>query len=189
MLTASATTNWIVNGSTKAIYMFLQDTNAGSNPIIPPSVFRVAGYTANPAVAPVGAGCEQNLTVMTVNYAGTSKPPAAQTGYMGFLPGQNMLLQMYYQSLLETFRDDSEGGAETFDQWLQRGPLYCWRFERDSKNLSTQVQTKVTYDPVGAGLAWPTGGCKLYLIAEYTRAFLIRRDADDKVIEAKGLDI
>lgn len=66
----------------------------------------------------MGTGVEQNLTVLTVNYAGTTKPEAAQTGYMGFLPGQNMLLQMYYQSLLETFRDDSENCVETFDQWL-----------------------------------------------------------------------
>ena len=49
------------------------------------------------------------------------------------------------------------------DQWLQRGPLYCWRFERDAEDRSTEVQTNITY-------AVPfQSPCNLFLCAEYDR--------------------
>ena len=115
--------------------------------------------------------------------------PQSQWSKTGFLPGQNLLLQMYYQSLLETERDDDARGVETFDQWLQRGPLYCWRFERYSHNLATDVQTRVTYDPVGAGLVWPTdGGCNLFLVSEYRRQTEITRK-DDQITNVVSLNI
>ena len=125
---------------------------------------------------------------MQVTYAGMMKPKN-RYDKLGFLPGQNLLTQIYYQSLLESKRDDLIGGPETFDQWLQRGPLYCFRFDRDSKNLATDVQTYVTYDPVSAGLVWPPGGCNLYLVAEYTRETKITRNEEDRILQVDCLNI
>ena len=172
--------SWTVEGSTKNLYLFLQDVNAGTNPIIPPSVFRVSGVTANAGVAPTGTGVEQNLTAVQVSYAGTQKPQGTWA-HQGFIPGQNLLSQMYYNSLLEGGRDDLLGGPETFDQWLQRGPIYCFRFERDADNLASLVQTTVTFNPGNAGLTWPTSGANLFLVAEYTRETKITRQNDQIV--------
>ena len=85
---------------------------------------------------------------------------------------------MYYNSLLEGGRDDLLGGPETFDQ---RGPIYCFRFERDADNLASLVQTTVTFNPGNAGLTWPTSGANLFLVAEYTRETKITRQNDQIV--------
>ena len=80
------------------------------------------------------------------------------------------------------------GGVETMDQWLQRGPLFCFRFDRDSRALATVVQTQVTYDPTATdvGLTWPaSGGCNLFLVAEYYRSnMLVQKDGKLLSLEA-----
>ena len=75
-MTSSQNFQWTVPGSTRRLYMFLQDTSAGSNPIIPPSVFRVYGSTTAlaPTVLPVSTGEERNLTSLQVTYANITKP-------------------------------------------------------------------------------------------------------------------
>ena len=155
---------WTVPSTTRRLYMFLQDTSAGSNPIIPPSVFRVYGSTGTAANLPLAIGEEQNLTAIQVTYANITKP---QTRWdSSFSSTTNYLVQLYMQSLIETKLDDDVGGSETMDQWLQRGPLYCWSFERDSRDLSTEVQTQITYTMVNP-MVWQTAN--LFLCAEYTR--------------------
>jgi len=136
--------NWTVKPSTRAIYMFLQDSSAGSNPIIPPGVFRVYGTTADPAVLPAAIGEEQTINDLRITYANTTKPQWRLTSE--FTSSKNLLTQLYMQSLIETEMADSVGGVETMDQWLQRGPLYCWRFERDASDRSTEVQTDISFN-------------------------------------------
>jgi len=172
-----------VPGSTRALYMFLQDTSSGSNPIIPPSVFRVYGSTAVAGTLPVSTGEERNLTAIQVTYANITKP---QTRWdSSFLANGNYLVQLYMQSLIENHLDDDVGGAETMDQWLQRGPLYCWRFERDGDDHSTEVQTQVTYADV-APQVWQTAN--LFLCAEYTRATEITH-TNGQIVDVRALNI
>jgi hypothetical protein len=87
------------------------------------------------------------------------------------------------QSLIETKMEDDRGGAESMNQWLQRGPLYCWSFERDSRDLSTEVQTQVTYTPANA---WQTAN--LFLVAEYTRASEITSN-NGQIVSVRALNI
>jgi hypothetical protein len=137
-----------------------------------------------PTVLPVGTGVEQNLTTIQINYAGMIRPPSRPNS-MGFTSSSDLLVQMYLQSLWETRRGNESGGVETMDQWLQRGPLFCFRFDRDSRSLATTAQTTVTYDPTAAGKAWPTGGCNLFLVAEYYReTMLVQKDGNLLSLEA-----
>lgn len=172
--------NWTVKPSTRAIYMFLQDTTAGSNPIIPPGVFRVYGTSANAAALPVATGEEQTLTDIQITYANTTKPQTRWTSE--FSSAKNLLTQLYMQSLIETGMSDSVGGAETMDQWLQRGPLYCWRFERDEADRSTEVQTQISFNQVG----WQTAN--LFLCCEYTHATEITT-SNGQIVNVRSLDI
>lgn len=190
MGSANSSFNWTVPGSTKTLYLFLQDTTAGSNAVIPPNLFRVYGTTANPAVLPTGTGVEQNLTTMQVTYAGMIRFPSRPSS-MGFSTNiaagtSSLLVQMYMQSLFES-RRNGEPGPETMDQWLQRGPIYCFRFERDSTNLATEVQTQIAYTP-DIGSAWPASGCNLFLVAEYYRQTLIKYK-DGKIISCEAVNI
>jgi len=187
MTTSGQNFTWTVPGSTKSIYLFLQDISSGSNnPVIPPNVFRVNGTTTVPGTAPTATGVEQNVTTMQVNYAGMIRPPSRPTS-MGYTSSADLLVQSYLQSLWESRRGMESGGCETMDQWLQRGPLFCFRFDRDSKSLATVVQTQVTYDPAAAGLAWPTaaGGANLFLVAEYYREnMVVQKDGNLLGLEA-----
>ena len=151
MTTSTANFQWTVPASTRCLYMFLQDASAGSNPIIPPSVFRVYGTSAGTGVAPTAANEEQNLTTIQVTYANLTKP---QTRWdSSFLANGKFLTQLYMQSLIENNQDEDLGGAETMDQWLQRGPLFCWRFERDSEDRSTEADADQLHDGGASGLA------------------------------------
>jgi hypothetical protein len=180
MTSANQNFQWTVPASTRRLYMFLQDTSAGSNPIIPPSVFRVYGSTAVAANVPLSTGEEQNLTAIQITYANITKP---QTRWdSSFSSTTNYLVQLYMQSLIETKMDEDVGGAETMDQWLQRGPLYCWSFERDSSDMSTEVQTQSTYTNAN----WQTAN--LFLCAEYTRATEIT-SSKGQIVNVRGLNV
>ena len=184
MTDATSDFQWQVPASTTCLYMFLQDTTSGSNCVIPPNVFRVNGTTAVAGTLPVSTGEEQPLTLMQVTYANVTKPPSA-TWNPGFAANQNYLAQMYFQSQIENHAEDDIGGVETMDQWLQRGPLYCWRFERDASDRSTEVQTQVNYTIV-APMVWQTAN--LFLCAEYNRATEITT-SNGSIVNVRSLNI
>jgi len=183
MSTADGNFNWTVPASTRRIYLFLQDTAAGSNRIIPPSVFRVgSGGTLL-----LGLGEEKNLTALQITYANQTKPQTRWTS--GMLSGatrSDLLVQLYTQSLMETGRYRDPAGAESMDQWMQRGPLYAWNFERDSEDRSTEVQTQVTYGATADGVTWATAN--LFLVAEYDRATEIT-SSNGMIVNVRGLNI
>lgn len=100
-----------------------------------------------------------------------------------FTSSKNLLTQLYMQSLIETEMADSVGGVETMDQWLQRGPLYCWRFERDASDRSTEVQTDISFNkPVGCQTA------NIFLCCEYTSATEITT-SNGQITNVRTLDI
>ena len=92
---------------------------------------------------------------------------------------------MYFQSQIENHAEDDIGGVETMDQWLQRGPLYCWRFERDASDRSVEVQTQVTYTMV-APMVWQTAN--LFLCAEFTKATEITT-SNGSIVNVRALNI
>ena len=72
------------------------------------------------------------------------------------------------------------------DQWLQRGPLYCWRFERDSADRS-QVQTTVNFNSTTP--AWPTTpGANLFLCAEFEKVTEVTAN-DGVIVNVRSLII
>ena len=87
----------------------------------------------------------------------------------GFTTGTNQLVQLYNMSLQETHRDESPGGAESFNQWLDRGPIYAFRFDRDAQAQArhTEMTVQISYGDPEAG-AFDVAS-KLFVVAEYRR--------------------
>jgi len=96
------------------------------------------------------------LESLQITYANTTKPSTrwsssfskVQNGAAGN-PSINEMQQRYNDSLQESGLLMSSGGAETFKDYLARGPYYHYSFTRDSEDKSTQVQisAKVGFDP------------------------------------------
>ena len=118
-----------------------------------------------------------------MTYANITKPQIRWDS--SFVANGNYLTQLYMQSLIENHLDEDVGGAETMDQWLQRGSLYCWCFERYSEDRSTEVQTQITYTDVALQV-WQTAN--LFLCAEFTRAIEISHSAG-QIVHVRALNI
>jgi hypothetical protein len=157
MNSTSASFNFTVPASTEELYVGLQHPSAGSNPVWSPARF-------------VGANnSDLNIIGIQVSYAGLTKPPTrTSSGYANEDPAgrsKAYLTGLYYQSLLELGSSTNPGGEEDIDSWMQRGPLFAFKFNKDARDRSTEVSVQLTY---GAG---PLGAfatdSKVFLIARY----------------------
>ena len=114
---------------------------------------------------------DHKLESLQITYANTTKPSTRWTssysevkdGAVGN-PSINELQQRYNDSLQESGLLMSSGGAETFKDFLARGPYYHFSYTRDSEDKSTQVQisAKVGFDPA-------TVPSNLFIVAWYSR--------------------
>jgi hypothetical protein len=73
----------------------------------------------------------------------------------------NKLQQRYFDTIVESGQAFSEGGAETFANWLT-SPLLHYSWDRDSEDRSSQVQIQVNYKQLGL----PTN---LFIVSHYNR--------------------
>ena len=150
---ASGQFQFTVPQSTEVIYVALQGPAAGSNPAYPPNKFT--------------APADSDLMVKTiqVTYGNQTKP---QTQWLtDFSAGTNHLKQFYYNTLVETQHHDNVGGAESFNQWLDRGPVYAFKFDRAMNARDTEVTVQITYN---TSVALPFDQTsKIFLLSEYRK--------------------
>ena len=111
-----------VPSSTKALTIFVQSGKSGSNPLIPPSMFKCIADGVNLA------GTEKNLKSLQLTYANVSKPSTRWSS--DFTPQIFELQQRYNDSLSESGMLFSSGGAEPIEAWLERGPYLHYSFNR-----------------------------------------------------------
>lgn len=140
--------------STYALTVAIQSTAAGSNPAFPMSRF-IAG----------NAHQELNLTALNITYGGLTRPATRWTSSYG-TSGANstsLLSQLYYQSQLESDNGFDRGGTETEQEWMERGPVYSFRFVKDESNRATEVLVQAEFTTAGA---WDQN-TRILLIAEY----------------------
>lgn len=83
------------------------------------------------------------LERLQVNYAGRQYPPNLQQ--LGFIGSQNWLTQRYVESLIYAGKLDMEARAETFDEWIERGPYFHWRVDKERNDDSTRVIVKTQF--------------------------------------------
>lgn len=170
MSTNAQNLSWTVPASTYELYVFLQSGVAGNSVAFPPSKFQAEN------------NAEQNLVRIQCTYANVSRPQTLlETGFTNNINGgtsletsNNLLTQLYTSSLLETDRYDLEGGAESFNDFLARGPMYVWKWAKSEFDLSTQVQLQIEYSANSGSVEqdvttpFPTNS-RVFLVAKYTR--------------------
>lgn len=154
--------------STMAITIFLQDNVAGSNPLIPPSMFKVLDNS------------DLALQNIQLTYANITKPSTnwnsdykvAYTNGANTFGGSglNLLEQRYHDSYEESGLDIKSCGCETFYDWLQRGPFYHFAFERDINNKSTEVQITSTFKSTFGN---PGTNARMFIVAHYRKTVQI----------------
>lgn len=137
---------------TKALTIFVQDVTAGGSPLCPPSMFKVLDNS------------DLKLATLQVSYAGMSKPSTAWQS--NFYNGADQLQQRYR----DTYGDMES--AESYCDWLQRGPIYHLNFERDSSNRATEVMVNTTFNnlPAGPGTGvGSTGLARVFCVSHFQR--------------------
>lgn len=140
---------------TRAITIFVQDVTAGASPLCPPSMFKVLDNS------------DLKLATIQVSYAGMTKPSTAWQS--SFYNGSDQLQQRYRDTYEDIGRAD---GAESYCDWLQRGPIYHFNFERDASNRATEVMVNTTFTGLpngpGTGLG-STGLARVFCVSHFQR--------------------
>jgi hypothetical protein len=142
--------------STHALSMFLQGTTAGKTTALPPSKFHIAGHPDNAV----------SLMNYQIQYGNLTKPTIAYEST--YSATSNTLQQRYINTMLESGQFFSEAGGETFNQWLERGPLIHETFVKAADNLATRAQIQANYAKLSED-------ARLYVIAHYTTTVQITR--------------
>ena len=140
---------------TRAITIFVQDVTAGASPLCPPSMFKVLDNS------------DLKLATIQVSYAGMTKPSTAWQS--SFYNGSDQLQQRYRDTYEDIGRAD---GAESYCDWLQRGPIYHYNFERDASNRATEVMVNTTFTglPNGPGTGvGSTGLARVFCVSHFQR--------------------
>lgn len=130
-ITSGQTLDFTVPSSTNSIAVFVQQNTAGSNTLYPPTKFSVAD------------DAERSLTQLQLTYNNVTKPSTNWSS--AFSPTINQLQQRYFETQMESGMLHSEGGSESFEDWLARGCLYLFDFSKDENSRTTQLQLQATF--------------------------------------------
>lgn len=150
------TLSFTVSPFTEAITVFIQDQSAGQNALVPPSRFKTIDNS------------DLRLQKIQVSFAGQNKPSVPWDS--AFSLGVNMLEQRYFETYEELGIDTNALGCESYDDYLQRGPIYHFHFVRDENNRSSEVSVSTTFAGLASGPMsnFPNSGPALvYVIAHF----------------------
>ena len=140
--------DFTVPSSTKSISVFVQAGDALTNPLVTPNMFKTKD------------GSDLNLQSIQLSYANTVKPSTRWSS--NFTANENYLTQRYTDTQLESGKFWSEGGCESFGDWLKRGPLIHYTFIRDENDRSTHLQVAINYLALEANT-------NCFVVAHYTK--------------------
>lgn len=144
--------DFTVPPSTKQIAVFVADPTYGNDTRFPLTRFKTTGDT------------DQRLEQIQITYANNSKPSTNWSS--DFATPTNYMIQRYYDTQMASGLLFSEGGCETFSDWLERGGVYLFDFDRDSSDRSTHVQLQIKYQGI-------TNNSNVFIAAFYNRAVQI----------------
>lgn len=150
----SSSVEFTVPPTTESLTIFIQDSKAGNDPLIPPSMFKCLDNS------------DLRLKTINVSYGGYSKP--ATQILSNFYDSINQLQSRYRNTYEESGIDVAAVGCESYEDWLERGPFYHFTFNQDINSHATAVSVTTSFnngDPTG-GLTG-TGAAWVYCIAHY----------------------
>jgi hypothetical protein len=160
--TASNTLNFTIPASTRAISVFFQSDDAGKNTLIPPTKFQVFpnGGVEKPALT---------LENIQLTYANQTKPSVRWESNYDRATLTNELQQRYYDTYLHAgmLGPYQTGGIDRFEEFLEKGLLVHYSWDRDSDDRSTELQVSASFSQaLGAGSS-------MYVVAWYRRVLAI----------------
>ena len=118
--------------STYALTVAYQDLRAGENTSLSVSKFKSYNSPAVPTTAE-----ELKLERMFINYAGQNLP--APDADPSFVAGTDYTTQRYAETQIYSGAYFDTGGAETIEEWHERGAYYYFSWPRDGTDRSTRV--------------------------------------------------
>ena len=152
------TLQFSVSPYTTALSIFIQDVTSGNSPRVPPSMFKALDNS------------DLKLQTLQVSYAGITKTSTPWAS--NFYNGANQLQQRYRECYEEFGMSLKESGAETYYDWLQRGPIYHYSFVRGESSRADQVSITSTFENLingpGTGTAG-TGLARVFHVSHYPR--------------------
>ena len=90
-------------------------------------------------------------------------------------------MQQYYRDSYSESGLSTADGAETYYDFLQRGPFYHYTFAKDVNNLATEVSITTNFtgltDGPGSSAIGGTGKALLYCVALFKRTVSIESSA------------
>ena len=158
--TASNTLNFTIPASTRAISVFFQSDSAGKNTLIPPTKFQTFpnGGVEKPALT---------LENIQLTYANQTKPSVRWESNYDQATLTNELQQRYYDTYLHAGMLGASGGIDRFEEFLEKGLLIHYSWDRDSDDRSTELQVSASFSQaLGAGSS-------MYVVAWYSRVLAI----------------
>ena len=144
--------DFTIPSSTKAISVFVQSGNSGNTVLLPPSMFKTKDKS------------DTNIRSLQLTYANQTKPSTRwQSEYAS---NTNRLQQRYLDTQIESGLVFSDGGSETFADFIKRGLYYHYGWIRDSSDRSTQLQLNIDYSAIEAD-------AKIFVVSHFTRTIEI----------------
>ena len=159
--------DFTVPPSTLALTVFVQTGKAGTDPRNPPTVF-LDELDAG-AVAPLQGFGAKNLENIQVTYGSVTKPATLYSS--GFDKNVNNMIQRWVSSQHHAAKYNNEGGTESFEEFMERGPYYHFDFSRDKNDSSSYVNVSIKY---GQALS---ANCQLFVVAHYSRQVSIEYES------------
>jgi hypothetical protein len=144
--------DFTVPPSTKAISIFVQSQDSGSNTLVPHTLFKTKNQS------------DEDMRSIQIQYANQNKPSTRHTSE--YKVDSNFMQQRYLDTQMYSGRMWSEGGSEGFGDWIKRGPLYHWSWVRDQSDRSTHCQVNIQYGSIEAN-------ANLFIVAHYTNAIAV----------------
>ena len=122
--------NFDISPSSNAVCIAYADSRAGTDTRFSPTKFRAYNAAGTSSV-------ELGLDRLMIQYAGASYPsPDAQ---LTFTPGTDFTTQRYLDSLLYSGQYFDTGGAESIDEFHERGAYYYFSTPKDGSDRSTRL--------------------------------------------------
>ena len=137
--TAFGQKSWDVSPSTNALTVALQDIRAGTNSQISATKFKSYEAGATPV-----ASQELGIVRFFVNYAGQNLP--APDADPEFKAGTDYTVQRYTESAIYSGAYYDSGGAESLDEWHNRGAYYYQAWPKDATDRSTRVNVHLGFE-------------------------------------------
>jgi hypothetical protein len=123
--------NFDVSPSTFALTVAYQDLRAGTDSRVSSTKFKSYDLTT------VALQQELKLSRFFINYAGQNLPSVDADP--SFVAGTDYTVQRYLESQIYTGAYFDSGGAETIDEFHNRGSYYYFAWPRDGSDRSTRV--------------------------------------------------